>query len=131
MALGPEPAHRGRVAFMREWLEAGGFEAVYDGESATAEEAVERLKTSGAPLVCLCGDDKAYAAQAEAFARSIKASGVKGLMLAGRPGDNEAKWRAAGVDDFIFAGADAVAALDDLYRRIGASSGKRRGMTTS
>ena len=28
-ALGPEPAHRGRVAFMREWLEAGGFEAVY------------------------------------------------------------------------------------------------------
>ena len=34
-ALGPEPAHRRRVAFVREWLEAGGFEAVYDGESAT------------------------------------------------------------------------------------------------
>ena len=105
---------------MREWLEAGGFEAVYDGESATPEEAAERLKASGAPLVCLCGDDQAYAAQAEAFARSIKASGAKGLALAGRPGEHEAQWRAAGVDDFIFAGGDAVSALEGLYRRIGA-----------
>ena len=31
VALGPEPAHRRRVAFMREWLEAGGIEPVYDG----------------------------------------------------------------------------------------------------
>ncbi len=119
-ALGPEPAHRGRVADVREWLEAGGFEADYDGESATAEDAVERMKASGAPLVCLCGDDKAYAAQAEAFAKSIKASGAKALALAGRPGDHEARWRAAGIDDFIFAGADAVSALEGLYRRIGA-----------
>jgi methylmalonyl-CoA mutase len=119
-ALGPEPAHRWRVAFVREWLEVGGFDAAYDGESSAAEEAVERLKGSGAPLVCLCGDDAAYAAQAETFAKSVRAAGVKGLALAGRPGDQEARWRAAGVDDFIFAGGDAVAALDGLYRRIGA-----------
>jgi len=119
-ALGPEPVHRGRVAFVREWLEAGGFEAVTDGGCATAEEAVDRLNASGATLVCLCGDDKAYAAQAEAFAKAIKASGVKGLALAGRPGDHEAEWRAAGVDDFIFAGGDAVKALEGLYSRIGA-----------
>lgn len=119
-ALGPEPVHRGRVAFVREWLEAGGFEAVTDGQTATAEEAVERMNASGATLVCLCGDDKAYAAQAEAFAKAIKASGVKGLALAGRPGDHEAEWRAAGVDDFIFAGGDAVKALEGLYSRIGA-----------
>jgi methylmalonyl-CoA mutase len=119
-AFGPEPVHRGRVAFVREWLEAGGFEAVTDGQSATAEEAVERMNASGAPLVCLCGDDKAYAAQAEAFAKLIGASGAKGLALAGRPGDHEAEWRAAGVDDFIFAGGDAVKALEGLYSRIGA-----------
>ena len=119
-ALGPEPAHRGRVAYVREWLEAGGFEAVTDGQSATAEQAVERMNASGAPLVCLCGDDRTYAAQAEAFAKSIRASGANGLALAGRPGDHEAEWRAAGVDDFIFAGGDAVKALEDLYRRIGA-----------
>jgi methylmalonyl-CoA mutase len=118
-ALGPEPKHRGRLAHVRESLEAGGFEGVYDGESATPEEAIERVKASGATLVCLCGDDQAYAAHAAAFARSISALGANGLALAGRPGDREAEWRAAGVNDFIFAGGDVVAALLGLYRRIG------------
>jgi methylmalonyl-CoA mutase len=118
-ALGPEPRHRRRVAFMREWLNAGGFEAVDDGESATAEAAVKRIKASGAPLVCLCGADDAYAEQTEAFAKAFKAAGVKGVALAGRPGESERAWRAAGVDDFIFAGGDAVATLQELYRRIG------------
>ncbi len=104
---------------MREWLEVGGFEAVYDGETTTAEEAVARLKASGALLVCLCGTDDAYAEQAEAFAKAFKASGVKGVALAGRPGEFERAWRAAGVDEFIFAGGDAVATLQSLYRRIG------------
>jgi methylmalonyl-CoA mutase len=118
VALGPEPSHRRRVAFMREWLEAGGIEPIYDGEAATPAEAVGRLKASGAALACLCGDDGAYAAQGEAFAKAIKASGAKGLCVAGRPGDAEARLRAAGVDDFIFAGGDAVAALEGLYRRL-------------
>jgi methylmalonyl-CoA mutase len=119
-ALGPEPKHRRRVAFMREWLEAGGFEAIYDGEAATAEEAVKRLKATGAPLVCLCGTD-AYADKSEAFAKAIKASGAMGVALAGRPGEFERVWRGAGVDDFIFSGQDAVATLGGLYRRIGVS----------
>ena len=74
---------------------------------------------TGAPLVCLCGTDDAYAAQAKAFAEAFKAAGVKGVALAGRPGEFERAWRAAGVDDFIFAGGDAVAKLRGLYRRIG------------
>ncbi len=119
VALGPEPSHRGRVAFMREWLEAGGFEAVYDGEAVTAEAAAVRLKASGAPLACLCGADESYAGRVTAFAGAIKLSGVKGLALAGQPGAHEATWRAAGVDDFIFAGGDAVAAMQGLYRPIG------------
>jgi methylmalonyl-CoA mutase len=118
-ALGPESRHRRRVQFTREWLEAGGFEAVYDGETAAAEEAIERLGASGAPLVCLCGTDEAHAGQAEAFAKAFKALGVKGVALAGRPSEYERAWRAAGVDDFIFAGQNVVATLRALYRRIG------------
>ena len=118
-ALGPEARHRRRVQFVREWLEVGGFEAVYDGETTTAEEAVARMRGSGASLVCLCGTDDANAEQAEAFAKAFKASGVKGVALAGRPGEFERTWRAAGVDDFIFTGEDAVATLEGLYQRIG------------
>jgi len=120
VALGPEPAHRRRVAFVREWFEAGGVEPVYDGAAATLGDAVRRMKASGASIACLCGDDEAYAAEAEAYARALKAAGVKGLGLAGRPGEAEAAVRAAGVDDFIFAGGDAIAALSDLYRRVAA-----------
>jgi methylmalonyl-CoA mutase len=122
-ALGPEPAHRRRVAFAREQLEAGGFEPVYDGEAAAAEEGAKRMTASGAPLACLCGADEAYARQATDFARAIRASGAKGLALAGKPGDHEAEWRAAGIDDFLFLGGDAVAALQGLYRRIEAPRG--------
>jgi methylmalonyl-CoA mutase len=119
VALGPEPSHRSRVAFMREWLEIGGIAAVYDGEAETPGAAVGRLKASGASLACLCGDDAAYVAGGEAFAVAIKAAGAKGLSLAGRPREAEAGFRAAGVDEFIFAGSDAVAALQGLYRRLG------------
>jgi methylmalonyl-CoA mutase len=118
-ALGPESKHRRRVQFMREWLEVGGFEAVYDGETPTAEAALARVKERGALLVCLCGSDDAYAEQAEAFAKTFKASGAKGVALAGRPGEFERAWRAAGVEEFIVAGGDAVAMLQSLYRRIG------------
>jgi methylmalonyl-CoA mutase len=118
-ALGPEAKHRRRVQFMREWLEIGGFEGVYVGEAKTPDDAATRLEASGAALVCLCGTDDAYAEQAEAFAKAFKASGAKGVALAGPPGELERAWRAAGVDDFIFVGADAVATLQALYRRIG------------
>ena len=118
VAIGAEPAHRRRVAYMREWFETGGVQPVYDGEAATPEDAVAKLKASGAELACLCSDDETYAARAEAFAAAVKAAGVKGLTLAGRPGDLEQRLRAAGVDDFIFMGGDAVAGLKGLYKRV-------------
>jgi methylmalonyl-CoA mutase len=117
LALGPESAHRRRVAFMRDWLETGGIEPVYDGEAKTPGDAVDRLRASRAPLACLCGDDETYAAHAESFARAVKAAGARGLSLAGRPAEMEHRLRAAGVDDFVFAGGDAIAALQTLYRR--------------
>ncbi|MGO9421050.1 methylmalonyl-CoA mutase family protein [Roseiarcus sp.] len=118
VAIGAEPVHRRRVAYMRELFETGGVQPVYDGEAATPEDAVAKLKASGAELACLCSDDETYAARAEAFATAVKAAGVKGLTLAGRPGDLEQRLRAAGVDDFIFMGGDAVAALKGLYKRV-------------
>ena len=103
IALGPEPLHRRRAAFVCEWLEAGGIEPVYDGEAATPLDAVQRIKRSGARLACLCGDDAAYASAGKDFAAALKASGIEGLLVAGKPGEAEADLRAAGVDAFIFA----------------------------
>ena len=119
VALGAEPSHRARVAFAREWLETGGIEPVYDGEAATPERAIERSEAADASFACLCGSDETYATVAGRYATAMKAAGSIGLVLAGRPGQEEARLRAAGIDDFIFAGADALASLRNIYRRLG------------
>jgi methylmalonyl-CoA mutase len=40
-------------------------------------------------------------------------------VLAGNPGANEAAWRAAGVDRFIFIKCDVLATLRDMLRAEG------------
>jgi methylmalonyl-CoA mutase len=74
------------------------------------------FKASGAALVCLCSSDKVYAGQATAAAQALQADGAKHIYLAGRPGEQEAALRAAGVEKFIFAGGDALAMLQEAYR---------------
>ena len=119
-AIGPLAAHTRRVGFARDFFEAGGV-ATLPGPGANDAGAIaEGFRSSGAALACLCGTDEAYAAQAEPFAAALKAAGAVAVYLAGRPGEHEAAWRAAGVDGFIFLGADLVASLDEVLRRAGA-----------
>jgi methylmalonyl-CoA mutase len=77
------------------------------------------FKASGAALACLCSSDKAYADKAAAAAQALQVAGAKHIYLAGRPGEQEAKLRGAGVSDFIFAGGDALIVLQEAYRRMG------------
>jgi methylmalonyl-CoA mutase len=77
------------------------------------------FKASGAALACLCSSDKVYGEQAAAAADTLQAAGAKHIYLAGRPGEQEAALRAAGVRDFIFAGGDALAMLNEAYQRMG------------
>jgi methylmalonyl-CoA mutase len=74
------------------------------------------FKASGATLTCLCSSDKIYAGHAMAAATALQAAGARHIYLAGRPGEQEPALRAAGVNDFIFAGGDALATLQEAYR---------------
>ncbi len=51
-------------------------------------------------------------------AKALHAAGAHHIYLAGRPGELEAALRSAGVQDFIFAGGDALAVLSDAWRRL-------------
>jgi methylmalonyl-CoA mutase len=86
------------------------------GEVKDLAALAAAFKASGAALACLCSSDKVYAAQATDAARALQAAGAKHIYLAGRPGEQEAALRAAGVDDFIFAGGDALAMLQEAWR---------------
>jgi methylmalonyl-CoA mutase len=55
-----------------------------------------------------------YAAQAAAAAKVLNTAGAT-VHLAGRPGENEANWRQAGVKTFIFMGCDVVSTLQAAH----------------
>jgi methylmalonyl-CoA mutase len=86
------------------------------GEVKDLASLAAAFKASGAALACLCSSDKVYAGQATAAAQALQAGGAKHIYLAGRPGEQEAALRAAGVENFIFAGGDALAMLQEAYR---------------
>ena len=86
------------------------------GEVKDLAALAAAFRASGAALACLCSSNKVYAGQATAAAKALQAAGAKHIYLAGRPGEQQAALRAAGVNDFIFAGGDALAMLRGAYR---------------
>jgi methylmalonyl-CoA mutase len=116
--LGTAADFTARATFAKSFFETGGIEAV-DTEGFTEPAALAAtFKSSGAQLVCLCSSDKVYAGHAVAAATALQAAGAKHIYLAGRPGEQEAALREAGVADFIFAGGDALAMLGEAWRRM-------------
>ena len=114
--LGAPADFTARAAFAKSFFETGGIEAV-DTEGFTDPAVLSTtFKASGAVLACLCSSDRIYAQQAAAAAKALQAADAKHIYLAGRPGEQEAALRAAGVDDFIFAGGDALTTLQEAYR---------------
>ena len=114
--LGAPADFTARATFAKSYFETGGIEAV-DTEGFTDPAALAAgFRTSGAALACLCSSDKIYAGQATAAAKALQAAGAKHIYLAGRANDQEAALRAAGVNDFVFAGGDALTVLQQAYR---------------
>ncbi|WP_394814697.1 methylmalonyl-CoA mutase family protein [Streptomyces millisiae] len=113
-ALGPVAAHTARAGFAANLFQAAGIEPVHEPVSVDADTVAAAFGASGAPVACLCSDDARYAEQAAAVAAALKAAGARRVLLAGRPGEREAEYRAAGVDTFVFVGVDAVAVLSAL-----------------
>jgi methylmalonyl-CoA mutase len=114
--LGAPADFTARATFARSFFEAGGIEAVDTAGFTDPTALAATFKTSGAKLACLCSSDAIYAEQAIPAAKALQAAGAKHIYLAGRPGDQEAAFRAAGVATFIFAGGDALTVLQEAYR---------------
>lgn len=115
--LGPIAGFTARAGFARNLFEAGGIAAPSGDGFAKAgatdlDALVAAFRASGAKLTCLCGSDDAYATEAVAAATALTAAGAT-VWLAGRPGEQEAALREAGMTNFVFAGCDAIAVLQD------------------
>jgi methylmalonyl-CoA mutase len=118
-SLGQVVDHNVRSTWIKNYLAAGGISAAMTDGYADAAAAAAAFKASGLTAACICSSDAIYADHAEATAKALKSAGAKLILMAGRPGDREAALRAAGVDQFLFAGADAVAVLTGLQKTLG------------
>ncbi|MBR1187629.1 methylmalonyl-CoA mutase family protein [Bradyrhizobium sp. AUGA SZCCT0160] len=116
--LGTPADFTARATFAKSFFETGGIEAIDTQGFADPATLAAAFKASGADVACLCSADRVYAAHALAAAQALQAAGAKHIYLAGRPGEQEAALRAAGVGDFIFAGGDALAMLQDAWKRM-------------
>jgi methylmalonyl-CoA mutase len=104
-----------RSMFARNFFEAGGIAAISSDGLASSEDAVKAFKASGAKLACICSSDDVYAEKAEAIAKALKDSGAS-VWLAGRAGEKEAAYKAAGVGGFAYAGCDVIATLKEAHK---------------
>jgi methylmalonyl-CoA mutase len=116
--LGTPADFTARATFAKSFFETGGIKAIDTQGFVEPAALAAAFKTSGAAMSCLCSSDKTYTEHAAAAAKALQAAGAKHIYLAGRPGDQEAALRAAGVTDFVFAGCDALAMLQEAYRRM-------------
>jgi methylmalonyl-CoA mutase len=114
--LGPIAAHTARAGFAANLLQAGGIETPTAGATDGNDAVVAAFKASGASVVCVCGTDKAYAAQAVALTGALREAGASTVLLAGPPNDDY-----TGVDLFLYRGCDALEVLRTTWSQLEAT----------
>jgi len=105
VTLGPSAEYRGRLGYAQAFFATAGLATREGGE----------VKPAGTnAIACICGSDERYATEAAECATKLRAAGYKHVALAGRPGALEKPLKAAGVEQFVFVGCDAIATLAAL-----------------
>jgi methylmalonyl-CoA mutase len=106
--IGPIAKHTARASFAGNLFQAGGLET-------PSGDGVEGFAEAGTTVACICGTDKDYAASAAGLAEQLRQAGATQVWLAGKP-DLDID----GVDGYVFAGCDALAALRSVHEQLGA-----------
>jgi methylmalonyl-CoA mutase len=117
--MGSAAHYTARATYSKNFFEAGGFEVIGQEAFKEADKAAEAFRKSGANIAVICSSDKLYPDIVPQLAAKLKAAGARSVVLAGNPGPNEAAWRAAGVDRFIFIKCDVLGTLREMLREEG------------
>jgi methylmalonyl-CoA mutase len=81
---------------------------------------VNALTASTAAIAVITSDDATYLESVAPLAAAVKAARPDvTLLVAGTPGDHEAAWRAAGVDDFVNVRSNHYELNQQLLQRAG------------
>jgi methylmalonyl-CoA mutase len=117
--LGPPRQHKARADFAQALFEVGGFQVLTNNGFPTPEAAAAAALESGAPAVVICSTDETYPEIVPPLVKAIRRKARDAvIILAGRPAEQMEALKKAGVDEFIYLGADCVALNEWLMTRI-------------
>jgi methylmalonyl-CoA mutase len=108
-----------RSTYAQNFFQAGGFQEVNNDGFSDVQALADAFAGSGANIGVICSTDTKYETIVEQVAPKLKAAGARTVILAGNPGANEAKYRAAGIDRFIFLRCDVLGTLRSLLQEEG------------
>lgn len=117
-SLGTIADHTQRTTWVKNQLAVAGIASLVCDGYADPDEAAIAFRTSGARTACVCSSDAIYAEQGARTAKALIEAGAERVLLAGRPGELETELRAAGVDQFLYAGQNAVEILTELQHQL-------------
>jgi methylmalonyl-CoA mutase len=121
--LGRPQGFAAAAAFAVNFFAAAGIEAVSHEGFETPQEAA--FRASGCMVACICAPQAVSTQGLSDAARALLGAGAARIYLAGRePGEAEAALLEAGVAEFICAGGDALAILEDA---LALALGERQG----
>ena len=120
--MGPAAQHTARASWSKNFFEAGGFELATNDGFADADAAAKAFADSDARIAVICSSDRLYETIVAEVAPKLREAGARTVILAGRPGEREEAYRAAGVDRFVFLGCDVLAILRELLAEEGVLS---------
>ncbi|MEZ4644351.1 MAG: methylmalonyl-CoA mutase family protein, partial [Chloroflexota bacterium] len=108
--MGPLRQHKARADFARDFFTVGGFEIVYPDGLGDVATAVAAVRADGATAVVICSTDDTYPEIVPPLAQALKALQPNmTVILAGYPKEHVESFKAAGIDQFIYLGADCLA----------------------
>jgi methylmalonyl-CoA mutase len=114
-AVGSPADHGAKVALVVNLLAAGGVTVVRGEGLEGVADSVAAYEASSSRTTVVCAPDELI----PDLARTIKSRGAHRVLVAGRPGAEEDRWRIEGVDGYVFDGCDAIALLSDIHEMAG------------
>lgn len=107
LGLGSHKAWKARADFASDLFAAGGLATQV--QALASDKSLSHLDTEKTPVICLCGSDDYYKAEAPELISRLKNAGGLHVLLAGRSD-------IAALDDTIFVGCNAHIVLDRVLQ---------------
>jgi methylmalonyl-CoA mutase len=117
LTIGNLAMRKARAGFALNFFSVAGFEVVDNNGFATVDEGVAAAVKAGADIIVLCSSDDEYPALAPQAVAAAKGRGI--LVLAGFPKPIVEELKAAGIENFIYAGQNVVEALSGYQKMLG------------